>query len=87
VKVNGEQEAFHLIQPFLSAILVPIAGHLGHSPSDRDLEGIAKAAIEEIVSIGRLDDWPASLPLRLPSIDDRNMGTLVDNARQRGWIR
>lgn len=86
VRVNGEQEPFHLIQPFSKTILVPIKHHLRRSPSDQDLEVIAKVAIEEMVSIGRLDDWPASLPLRLPSIDDRNIGTLIDNARQKGWI-
>ncbi len=86
VKVNGEQEAFHLIQPFSNTILVPIAGDLGRSPSDQDLEAIAKVAIKETVSIGRLDDWPASLPLPLPSIDDRNVGILIDKAREQGWI-
>jgi hypothetical protein len=87
VKVNGEREAFHLVQAFSKTIRAPVAHYLGRSPWDQDLEAIAKARIEELVPTGYLDDWPPSLALTLPPIDDRNLGMLIGNARQEGWIR
>ncbi len=86
VKVNGEQEAFHLILDFPKTILVTFAHHLGGPPAEKDLEAIARVWIGELVSNGKLDHWPVSFPKQLPPIDYTNIQSLIHNARQRGWL-
>jgi hypothetical protein len=47
---------------------------------------MAKARIEDSVLNGCLDNWVTSLPLTLPSMDDRNIATLIEKATKMGWI-
>ncbi len=66
--MNGEDERFTFEQPFSTTSLVPLAGAIGHEPSPSDLEAIAKARIRDSVSAGRLDGWPANVPVVLEPI-------------------
>lgn len=86
VKVNGEKEEFHINVRFSDSILVPISGSLGRTFSEKDLEAIAKARIEEWVSVGGLNGCPASPLDTMLSIDYQNVPSLIHKAELRGYM-
>jgi hypothetical protein len=87
LKVNGVDERFLVAVPVSDSVPVTIAEYLGHSPTDQELEGIAKAKIIECVSNGFLDNWPHTVRCDLPSIHHTQVQGLIDEAKQRGYIR
>jgi len=87
IKVNGVEERFLVAVPVSDSVVVTIAEYLGHSPTDQELEGIAKAKIIECVSNGFLDNWPHTERCVLPSIHYSQVQGLIEEAKQRGYIR
>lgn len=85
VKVNGVDKPFRLIVPVSGTLRVTIAGSLGHSPTDRELEEIAKVKIADAIPIGLLDDLPLASRV-LIAIDYREVDGLVSRAKAKGAV-